>query len=79
MIRVEVEGYCSECLDFQPDVEKPQKLYANVTEITMTDTEIIVTDTVIRCKNRKRCEHIRRYLERKCTDDDVGEIGEEMP
>lgn len=79
MIRVEVEEYCSECLDFQPDVEKPQKLYANVTEITMTDTEIIVTDTVIRCENRKRCEHIRRYLERKCTDDGVGEIGEEMP
>ena len=62
MIRVEVEEYCSECLDFQPDVEKPQKLYADITEIT-------VTDTVIRCENRKRCEHIRRYLERKCTND----------
>lgn len=48
MIRVEVEEYCSECLDFQPDVEKPQKLYADITEIT-------VTDTVIRCENRKRC------------------------
>lgn len=56
MIRVEVEEYCSECLDFQPDVEKPQKLYADITEIT-------VTDTVIRCENRKR------YLERKCTND----------
>ena len=62
MIRVEVEDYCSECLDFQPDVEKPQKIYAYMDEIT-------VTDTIIRCENRKRCEHIRRYLERKCTDD----------
>lgn len=72
MIRVEVENYCSECLDFQPDVEKPQKLYANMAEIT-------VTDTVIRCENRKRCEHIRRYLERKCTNDGVGKTGEAMP
>lgn len=69
MIRVEVEKYCSECLDFQPDVEKPQKLY----------TDITVTDTVIRCENRKRCEHIRRYLERKCTNDGIGKTDEAMP
>lgn len=68
MITIDVAEYCSECLDFQPDVEKPQKLYADITEITEI-TEITVTDTVIRCENRKRCEHIRRYLERKCTND----------
>jgi hypothetical protein len=72
MIRVEVEEYCSECLDFQPDVEKPQKLYADITEIT-------VTDTVIRCSNRNRCRNIERYLRKKVTDDGVGKTGEAMP
>lgn len=63
MIRVEVKNYCSECVDFEPDVEKPQKMYCGNSEVTMTDT-------VIRCENRKRCEHIRRYLERKGTYDE---------
>lgn len=71
MIRVEVEKYCSECMDFEPDVEKPQKMYAYMDEIT-------ITDTVIRCEHRKRCEHIRRYLERKCTDDGSEKAGGEM-
>ena len=68
MIRVEVEDYCSECMDFEPDVKKPQKM-----------DEIIISDTVIRCKNRKRCEYIKRYLERKVTDDGAEKTGEEMP
>ena len=63
MIRVEVEGYCSECMDFDPDVQKPQKTFCD-------DSEFAVTDTIIRCRNRKRCEHIRRYLQRKDTDDE---------
>ena len=72
MIRVEVEDYCSECMDFEPDVKKPQKMY------TCMD-EIIISDTVIRCKNRKRCEYIKRYLERKVTDYGAEKTGEEMP
>lgn len=72
MIRVEVEDYCSECMDFEPDVEKPQKMYAYMNEIT-------ISDTVIRCKNRKHCEHIRRYLERKVTDIGSEKTGGEMP
>lgn len=72
MIRVEVEYYCSECMDFEPDVEKPQKIYSCMSEIT-------ISDTVIHCQNRKRCEHIRRYLERKVTDNGSEKTGEKMP
>lgn len=71
MIRVEVEDYCSECMDFEPDVEKPQKMYAYM-------NEIMISDTVIRCENRKRCEHIKRYLERKVPDDGSEKTGGEM-
>lgn len=66
MIRVEVEGYCSECMDFDPDVQKPQKTFCN----NGVTSEFTMTDTVIRCENRKRCEHIRRYLQRKDTNDE---------
>lgn len=62
MIRVDVKDYCSECLDFQPNVERPEKFYNDM-------TMIVITDTIIRCQNRKRCECIRQYLERRCTDD----------
>jgi hypothetical protein len=56
MIRVEVEEYCQQCLDFEPDVTKPERLYIGVTEKTFGDT-------IIRCKYRKRCAAITRFLE----------------
>jgi len=28
-IRLEVEPYCDDCLDFEADVEKPKTYYAN--------------------------------------------------
>ena len=56
MIRVDVEDYCQQCLDFNPDVTKPEKLYSG-------DGDITLGDTVIQCKYRKRCAGIKRYLE----------------
>ena len=47
MIKIEVADYCNECMDFDPDVERPQKLYNFGEEIT-------ISDTVIRCANRNR-------------------------
>lgn len=52
MIRIDVEGYCHECLDFEADVTKPQR---NLETNTWGDT-------VVQCKYRKRCSGIRRYL-----------------
>lgn len=63
-IRIDVKEYCSDCFDFEPDVTRPEKTSA----YTVGSVEPIVsyqTDTVVRCKYGKRCEGIKRYLERK--------------
>lgn len=57
MIRLEVQEYCHACSDFEPDVEKSEKYYS-------CSEEIIMTDTVVRCRYRKRCENLKRYLAR---------------
>lgn len=64
MITLEVADYCSACMDFDPDVQRPQKAYGL---------------TVIRCANRNRCKNIERYLRKKMADDGAGKTGEAMP
>ena len=61
MIRVDVQPYCSECCDFDPDITKPVKLFLDGT--FMSDSTVARTDTIIRCSHAKRCEAIKRYLE----------------
>lgn len=56
MIRLEVQYYCGDCHDFEPDVTKPEK-YRD------THLNLCQTDTIIQCKYAKRCEAIKRYLE----------------
>ena len=58
MIKIEVQPYCDACLDFTPDVEYPQVFHADL-------EEYIFTDTVVRCRFRKRCSGICRYLKRE--------------
>lgn len=72
MITLDVADYCSACMDFDPDVQRPQKAYG-------LSEEIVLSDTVIRCANRNRCKNIERYLRKKVTDDGVGKTGEAMP
>lgn len=72
MITIDVAGYCSACMDFDPDVQLPQKAYG-------MSEEIVISDTVIRCSNRNRCKNIERYLRKKVTDDGVGKTDEAMP
>ena len=59
MIRLEIEGYCHSCLDFSPDIIKPQRI--------MTDDSGAIgwSDTVIQCEHRKRCNGIKRFLEQQ--------------
>lgn len=45
MITIDVAEYCSACMDFYPDVQRPQKAYG-------MSEEIVISDTVIRCSNR---------------------------
>ena len=54
-IKVEVEDYCQECMDFSADVSGPQRVrFGN---------EIALSDTIIRCEYRKRCAALMRYFE----------------
>lgn len=72
MITLEVADYCSACMDFDPDVQRPQKAYG-------LSEEIVITDTVIRCANRNRCKNIEQYLRKKVADDGADKTGEAMP
>lgn len=58
MIVLDIQPYCQDCLVFDPDVERPQKVYS-------LDEELIISDTVIRCSRRKTCAGIKRYLEKE--------------
>lgn len=55
MILVEVKPYCNNCLHFEADVENASQLFAG-------DAVYAVTDTIVRCKSRNRCESIVSYL-----------------
>ena len=64
MIRLDIQPYCEQCCDFDPDVTKPVK------NTIYSDEQIVLqTDTIVRCRNAKRCEHIKRYLEQQSRGD----------
>lgn len=67
MIRIDVEEYCQACLDFTPDVIKPQKTY-------LDNRELILSDTIVQCEYRKRCAGIKRYLEQQARNE-TGAVG----
>lgn len=60
-IRLEVKEYCADCLDFEADVTKPERtvLYGG------GEAMMVQSDTVIRCKYARKCEAIKRYLEKQ--------------
>lgn len=58
-IKLEVEDYCQECMDFEADVTAPVKI-----QIPGQD-DLMLSDTVVRCEYRNRCRAIKRYLERQ--------------
>lgn len=56
MIKLDIRPYCNDCLDFEPDVERPNTMHS--------DYELYICgDTVVRCENRDKCERIRKHLE----------------
>ena len=63
MITLDIQGYCQECLDFEPDVERGKKEYIGW-DLNGHD-KFVITDTVVRCKYRNRCKAIKRYLEKE--------------
>jgi hypothetical protein len=65
MIRLEVEDYCQSCLDFHPDVIGPEKIWTGY-------DEYVLTDTVVKCEYRKRCNAIKKYLEQQAKTEASG-------
>lgn len=63
MIRIDVQPYCDCCLDFTPDVEPPERLYYSSYDGGQEYES--TSDTVIRCKYRKRCANMVRYLQKQ--------------
>ena len=63
-IRIEVKEYCADCLDFEADVTSPERtsLYGSDSSEPVA---VYQTDTIVRCKYAKRCEGIKRYLEKR--------------
>lgn len=58
MIRIDVEEYCHQCLDFSADVIKPQR-------VEQIDGKPVFSDTIVQCVHRKRCAGIKRFLEQQ--------------
>ena len=58
-IRLDIQEYCADCFDFDPDVIKPERaiIFGNGDE-----TIVRHSDTIVRCTYAKRCEAIKRYL-----------------
>lgn len=61
MIRLDVQDYCQNCSEFEADAENPKRLFAGLRTIE-------ITDTIVRCKNRKKCENIKLCLEKKVNE-----------
>lgn len=57
MIGLEIEPYCSSCLEFYPHVDKKETHF----ETFDGETEIVI-DIKVSCKHRKRCQGMMRYL-----------------
>lgn len=68
MIVIDVEEYCQECLDFEPDVIKARKQLAD------WGGGYEQTNTQIQCAHRRRCKAIKEYLIRQAkeTEEAVG-------
>ena len=55
MIQIDVKDYCHTCTEFDPDVEYPTNIYAN-------NEVALIGDTIVRCKDRRKCENIKCHL-----------------
>jgi hypothetical protein len=58
MIKLYVEGYCQNCPDFEPEVEKLEHDSYSVEY----NEHVCCCETVITCKYRDRCRQQIQYL-----------------
>lgn len=56
MIQLDVDPWCSKCLEFEADVQRPTFLYSGIAVVEQTDT-------IVQCEHRARCKNTKKYLE----------------
>lgn len=63
MIELVVEEYCSECPEFEPDVDRDETA-ATITDFSEPKGFRIIRscNTIIRCTHAARCARIQQYL-----------------
>lgn len=58
MIRLQVEEYCNNCSEFEPEVDRDM-LYC---DDILRGTKMSIIETRVQCKHRSRCKSIKDYL-----------------
>ena len=56
MIRLQVENYCQNCEEFEPETQVMSMGYVGMNS---------KVDTTIRCSNAQKCERICKYLKKE--------------
>lgn len=69
MIKIEVEDYCHQCLEFEAQVRKPDIIYAGDKHYTT------LGDTIVKCEHRERCHAIATELAKHIVNTNYGHGG----
>jgi len=60
MISLEVEPYCQNCPNFEPDVHK------DIASLNIGNKDIIkCTNTIIICNNKFKCNELKQFIEKE--------------
>lgn len=69
MIKIDVRKYCDRCPHFEPEVaERPEvEILTRWSVAELSEKQLAIThgDTIVKCRNRYRCEGIYEYMEGK--------------
>lgn len=63
MIRLDIQGYCSDCPYFEAVIKKHDNSFRD----EYANKIVPMCDTDIRCKNETICANIAKYIEKKIT------------
>ena len=63
MFKLEVEEYCTDCPEFEVDLEKDTYHYTD--NMSFTNETVYICNKTIRCKYAKRCKSMIRFLRKK--------------
>lgn len=66
MIKLVVDPFCHDCLEFEADIQRPDEIVFRGTDPSGEIVELVRDgDTIILCEYRKRCRKLVEYLRTK--------------